>query len=97
MVLGYRPTEQGHRDSHCELEQGKRELKEDAATFNLTEPSDNDTPILFLVNPQSDQTPPIRMHQTAKRAIDFTHCSDFWADDASSPQRHQLTATEWRK
>ncbi len=69
-------------------------MKEDVATFDPTEPSGNGTPIPYLVIPQSDQTPPIRMHQTIKRAINFTHRSDFWADNTSSLQCHHLTATE---
>ncbi len=40
---------------------------------------------------------PIRVHQTVKHTIDFTHHSDFWTDDTSSPQHHRLTATEQRK
>ncbi len=96
-VLGYRPTEQGHHDYCHEPERGKHELKEDVAMFDPTEPSGNGTPIPYLVNPQSDTTPPIRAHQTAKRAIDFTRRSDFWMDNASSPQRHRLTAAEQRR
>ncbi len=56
----------------------------------------NGMPIPYLVNPQSDMTPPSHVHQTVKHAIDFTRRSDFWMDDASSPQHHRPTATEQR-
>ncbi len=74
-VLGYHPTAQTSCDSHHELERGARELKEDAATFQLTEPMGNRTPMPFLVNPQTD-TPPTYVRQTVKSAIDFAHDTD---------------------
>ncbi len=88
MVLGYRSTEQTHCDSRCEIERGKHELKEDAATFAPTEPTGNGTPIPYLVNLQSDMTLPSHVHQTVKCAIGFNRCTDFWDDDASSSWRH---------
>ncbi len=96
-VLGYRLTVQTHRDSHHELERGKCELKEDAATFASTESTGNGTPIPYLVNPQSDMTPLSHAHQTVKRAIGFNHRTDFWGTDASSPTHQRPTASECRR
>ncbi len=96
-VLGYRPTEQAHRDSRRELERGARELREDAATFELTEPSASGTPIPYLVNPQSDTTPPTYACQTIKHAIDFARDSDFWRDDTALLPRQRQTAAQRMK
>ncbi len=93
-VLGYRPTEQGHCDSRHELERGKCELREDTAIFEVVEPLGSGTPILYLVNPQTDTMPLVHMRQTIKHAIDFTHSSDFWRDDTASPPRQCLTAAQ---
>ncbi len=90
MVLGYRPTAQTHCNSCHELERGARELKEEAAMFQPTEPMGNGTPMPFLVNPQTD-TPLTYVRQTVKRAIDFTRDSDLWRDDTTSPSRQCQT------
>ncbi len=97
MVLGYRPTEQTHRDSCRELERGAHELREDAATFELTEPLGSGTAVPYLVNPQSDTTLPTYACQTIKHAIDFARDSDFWRDDMASPPRQCQTAVQWMK
>ncbi|MCP4545605.1 MAG: hypothetical protein GY835_03935, partial [bacterium] len=91
-------TAQTQCDSRREIERGKRELKEDEATFALVEPTATGMPIPFLVNPQSDTTPPIRARQVAKRAIDFNLSNDFWCDDAALQQHPtRPTATERRR
>ncbi|MCP4540035.1 MAG: hypothetical protein GY832_23100, partial [Chloroflexi bacterium] len=97
MVLGYHLTEQTQHDSRREIERGKRELKEDAATFAPIEPMGNGTPIPYLVNPQSDMTPPTHARQTVKHAIGFSRRTDNWGDDAALLQRHRPTATERRR
>ncbi len=65
-------------------------MKEDAATFQLTEPVGNGTPVPFLVNPETNM-PPTYMCQTVKHAIDFAHDSDLWRDDTASPSRQRQT------
>ncbi len=72
-------------------------MREDAATFASTEPTGNGTPILYLVNPQSDMTPPTYEHQTVRCAIGFNCHTDFWGDDASLQQHPRLTASERRR
>ncbi len=65
--------------------------------FQLTEPMGNGTPVLFLVNPQTD-TPPTYSHQTIKHAIDFARDSDFWRDDtASLPRQRQTAAMQMKR
>ncbi len=59
--------------------------------FQPTEPTGNRTPVLFLVNPQTDM-PPTYMHQTVKRMIDFACDSDLWRDDTASPSRQRQTS-----
>ncbi|MCP4550239.1 MAG: hypothetical protein GY835_27575, partial [bacterium] len=71
-------------------------MKEDAATFASTEQAGNGTPIPYLVNPQSDTTPPAYARQTARRAIGWNRHTDFWSDDASLQQRPRPTAAECR-
>ncbi len=85
-VLGHRPTQQTQRECHREILQTRRELKEDVATFAVADPNGHGTPIPYLVNPQSDMTPPTRECQTVQHAIGFTHCSDFWGDDVALQQ-----------
>ncbi len=97
MVLGYHPTEQTRCESCREIERGKRELKEDVVTFGPAEPAGNGTPIPYLVNPQSDTTPPIYAHQTVRRAIGWNCRTDYWGDDASLRQRPRPTAAEHRR
>ncbi len=73
-------------------------MKEDAVTFAPAEPTGNGTPIPYLVNPQSDTTPPTYARQTAKCAIGFNRSTDYWGDDAALQQRPpRLTATECRR
>ncbi len=95
-VLGHRSTEQTRRESCREIERGKRELKEDATTFASTEQAGNGTPIPYLVNPQSDTTPPAHARQTARRAVGWTRRTDFWGSDATLQQRPRATAAERR-
>ncbi len=92
-MLGYHPTEKMHRNSRRELERGARELREDAATFQPTRPSGSGTPIPYLVNPQTDITPPMYSRQTVKHAIDFARDSDFWRHDTASLPWQRQTAT----
>ncbi len=97
MMLAYRPTEQGHHDSRRELERGAHELREDTATFEVAEQSGNGTSIPYLVNPQSDTTPPTHARQPIKHAIDFARDSNLWRDNAASLPRQHLTAAQRRK
>ncbi len=89
-VLGYHPTAQTSCDSHCKLERGAHELREDEEMFKATEPGDNGTPVPFLVNPQTDALLTYA-RQTVKHVIDFTRDTDLWQDDATSPLRQHLT------
>ncbi len=50
-------------------------------------------PIPYLVNPQSDTTPPTHERQTVKRAIGFLRHSDFWGEDAALLQHSRPTAS----
>ncbi len=96
-VLGYCLTEQMHHDSRRELERGARELREDVAMFQPTEPAGNRTPVPFLVNPQMD-TPPTYSCQTIKCTINFARDSDFWRDDtASLLHQHQAAAMQMKR
>ncbi len=54
-------------------------------------------PIPYLVNPQSDTTPPTYVHQTVRRAISFNRRTDFWGDDTSLQQRPRPMAAERRR
>ncbi len=95
-VLGHRPTEQTRCESCREIEREICELKEDVATFASTEQAGNGTPIPYLVNPQSDTTPPAYAHQTARCAVGWNRRTDFWGDDASLQQHPRPTAAERR-
>ncbi|MCP4539412.1 MAG: hypothetical protein GY832_19925 [Chloroflexi bacterium] len=68
-------------------------MKEDVTTFAVADPNGHGTPILYLVNPQSDMTPPTRERQTVQCAIGSTHCSDFWGDDVALQQHARPTAS----
>ncbi|MCP4544720.1 MAG: hypothetical protein GY832_47075, partial [Chloroflexi bacterium] len=71
-------------------------MKEDVATFASTEQASNGTPIPYLVNPQSDKTPPAYARQMARCAVGWNHRTDFWGSDASLQQRPRPTAAERR-